>query len=234
MPMWSWFRGLAKRAAPICETKTVGEIEVTSGELAISDLASPLFVSQMTYPNGDARVARIVIPFGMEAGPLKTQAEIGIDSATVILCDAQVLDSEWKEVGVERIGRTSTPGHHRRVAELIRERFGFEYRLEPPFYAVFQAPISPTLEEEITRYLVTFPEYAEYPFMYFRVDTKNSQERIQDAMKDRQWAKVALNKSSQSPVWAMETGFGDGTYPIRVLEHRGTIRRIEIEFIDEP
>jgi len=95
----------------------------------------------------------------------------------------------------------------------------------------FEQPISQQLEARITAYLQTFPEYAEYTFMYFRVETKNSFDRILEAVADRLWDEVILDESSGASLLVVSAGFGDGTYPVEGLCGGGELRAVEVEFI---
>jgi hypothetical protein len=186
------------------------------------------------YPEGGQRIARISIPF--RPGPVnekKVIGSIGVDSGTVIAVDERTYQSEWRDVGPERIGMTHSPDDNRKVAALIERKFRLSWRPLDGFQSVFLEPISEELENEITAYLKTFPEYADYPFLYFRVETHNTFDRIQDAMAKSAWGEIGLNEDNGDSVSliAFSSGFGDGTYDLVGLYDNEQLIAIEITFI---
>jgi hypothetical protein len=242
-----WFGRKRASESPTVREVEIGEVRVDSGRLLFAD---PLYFSEpvtlegltparypvqaqvLRYPEGGQRVARIGIRLRPGAAPERRKlGTIAVDSAVIVAVDELALDEHWKEVGPERVGYTYTPAHHRRVAELIRTRFGLGSKELGPLRSVLVEPISEDLEARITAYLRTLPEYADYPFMYFRVETKNSFERVMEAAKDHPWGEVVLDEISGARLLAISSGFGDGSYPAEGLFGAGELRGIEIEFI---
>jgi hypothetical protein len=244
--VWRWFKKKRAPDPPTFSQTVMGELEVASGAILIGDPMHfydpirvedvppgrfPVWAMIVRYPEGGERIARVGIRFRPGAPdarrPLGT---IGVDSATVIVVDADVHARHWKEVGPERVGQIPLPGEDK-VARLIGERFGLEWRKRDVFTTVFQEPISEELEKQILDYLRTFPEYAEYPFMYFRVETMNTFERIQEAMRNRSWSEVVLDEPSGQSLLAFASGFGDGSYPMEGQYRSGELAAVEAEFI---
>jgi hypothetical protein len=153
-----------------------------------------------------------------------------VDSATVIAVDRRAYEQHWQEVGPSRIGHIGTP-EHRKVARLIEKQFGLKSRKVSAVVSEFEEPISEELEAKITTYLETFPEYADFSFMYFRVKTMSTRERIQEAMRDGLWAEVVLVQPNGPSLLAVSSGFGDGSYPVEGVHSSGKLMAVEVEFI---
>jgi hypothetical protein len=220
-----------------------------SGTLLISDpmcIESPLRIEGIPpgryafqaelirYPEGARRIAKVSVRFVPgEITQRRTIGTIGVDSASVVVLDEQTFKECWKEVGPERIGLTATPGHNREVAALIERKFGLKWRPVNDLRCVFLQPISEELERQITAYLKTFPEYADYTFMYFRIETKNTFERIQEAMVQRTWQHIPLDddRRNRNALLVFESGFGDGSYDVMGLYCGQTLAGAEITFI---
>jgi hypothetical protein len=126
---------------------------------------------------------------------------------------------------------THSPNHHRKVATLIAKKFGLKWRPLNGFQSIFLEPIPEDLEHEITEYLKTFAEYADYPFMYFRVETNNTFDRIQEAMSDASWAEVALTEDADEGLVVFTSGFGDGSYDLVGVYGDEGLLAAEITFI---
>lgn len=246
--MWSWFKRKRVPEAPTYSQTRIGELEVYSGTILLADPMvwdlrvegvpegrHPVWAMLIEYPEGGTRVARIGLAFSPGA-PEETNEQrklgtIGVDSGSVIAVDEQTLKECWKDVGPERIGLTGTPQHHRKVARLIEKEFGLRWREVNFLQSQFLEPISEELEERITAYLQTFPEYAEFTFMYFRVQTKNTFERVMDAMDDRLWNEVVLDEESGRSLLVISSGFGDGCYDAVGLFRGEELVAVEVEFI---
>lgn len=117
------------------------------------------------------------------------------------------------------------------MARLIEQRFGLTSHEVSFLSSRFDEPISEELEEQITAFLKTFPEYAAFPFMYFRVETGNTAERVRDAMRDRLWSEVPLAAGGDQGLLAVTSGFGDGRYKVVGLFGQERFLGIEIAFI---
>lgn len=245
--MRNWFKRNRTPRTPAVEQATIGEVEIRSGTALLADPVYiydpvkiegipsgrvPVVAQIIHYPEGGRHVARIGVRF--RPGDVQSRqalGTIGVDSGTVVLMDAQAYDQFWKDVGPERIGRTSTPKEHRRVARLIEERFGLKSRDVDILHSEFLEPISEDLEARITAYLKTFPEYADFPFMYFRVETRNTLSRIQEAMQEGPWGEVVLDEQSGMNLLAASSGFGDGSYHVEGSYRFGELLGAEVEFI---
>src|SRR4029078_5521025 len=80
-------------------------------------------------------------------------------------------------------------------------------------------------------YLKTFTEHADYAFMYFRVETNNTFDRIQEAMSDASWAEVALTEDGDEGLVVFTSGFGDGSYNLIGVYGNEGLLAAEITFI---
>jgi hypothetical protein len=192
----------------------------------------PVHASLIRYPEGGERVAKVAIRLRPgEGGDRRTLGSIGVDSATVVALDEATFRAYWKEIGPERVGRTGPLKEPRRVAKLVGDRFGLRWRQIDSFFMEFVEPISEELESRITEYLKTVPEYADYPFMYFRVETGSSRDRVSDALRERRWDQLVLDAGTGAQLFAVSSGFGDGKYEVEGLFGDGELRAVEIEFI---
>jgi hypothetical protein len=118
------------------------------------------------------------------------------------------------------------------VAGLIEKRFGLKWRPLNGFQSQFLEPIDEALEREITEYLQTFKEYADYPFMYFRVETNNI-DRVLEAMSESSFREVVLNDDGDETksLIAFSSGFGDGSYDLVGVYSEDQLLAIEMTFI---
>jgi hypothetical protein len=235
-----------KAVSPTTRTITLGELRAHSGVLRIDDpwhmydpvriknVPSSRFAIQaqlIQYPEGGVRIAKVHLGFRPEPpDSRKILGMVGVDSATIVLVDADDKKRHWKDVGPERVGCIPLPGQGK-VARLIEKRFGLRSRKVSPVASEFDEPISEELEARITEYLQTFPKYAEFPFMYFYVKTMNTRDRIAEAMRDRLWTEVVLDEPSGASLLALSSGFGDGSYPVEGHYRSGELVGAGIELI---
>ena len=84
---------------------------------------------------------------------------------------------------------------------------------------------------ESWRFLKTFPEFAEFPFMFFRVETGNTVSKLHKAMLGHRWCEIVLDEPSGANVVGVSSGFGDGTYRVEGLFQSQDLLGIEVEFI---
>jgi hypothetical protein len=245
--MFNWFRRRRKPDTPTVLQKTIGEVDCRSSVLLFADPSYifsgvrveaipprryPIEASIIQYPEGGMRIAKIGLQ--IRNGIADSTIELGsiaVDSALIVIADEETIQNHWQEVGPDRIGRTGPIGEHRQVAKIIGDRFGIAWRTVDGFHSQFDEPISVELEERIIAFLKTIPKYADYPFMYFRMKTSNSLDRVYEVKEERSYATVALDPSGDASVLALTTGFGDGTYPVLGLMKNGLLQSIEIEFI---
>lgn len=245
--MLGWFKRWRQPVQPIVRPTVLGEVACRSSVLLIADPMSfydPIRVegvppgrhsvhaSMIRYPEGGERIAKIAIRFRPGQGKVrKPLGSVGVDSGMAALIDENAYQQHWKEVGPERIGRTIGPKDHCRVAKLIGDKFGLRWREVDFLSAEFAEPISEELEERITAFLQTFSEYATYTFMYFSVKTRNSMDRVYEAMRDRSFAEVVLDDRGDARLLAMTAGFGDGRYAVEGQFDDGELVAVEVEFI---
>jgi hypothetical protein len=245
--MFGWLKRRRTPRQPSVHHQVLGELLCHSCVLLLADPSSiydPVKVegvptgrhrvqaSLIRFPEGGKRVAKIAIRFRPgDADERRILGSIGVNSATVVALDEATFQSHWKEVGAARIGRTGTPKDHRRVAKLIGDQFGLEWRKVDFLHSEFVAPISEEMESRIMAFLQTFPQYATYPFMFFRIETRNSMDRVSEAMRGRRWSEVVLDEDSAAHLMAVSSGFGDGRYEVEGLYNAGKLLAVEVEFI---
>ncbi len=245
--MFGWLKRRRTPRQPSVHHQVLGELRCHSCVLLLADPSSiydpvkvegvptgqhPLHSSIIPFPEGGERVAKIAFRFRPgDADEWRILGSISVNSATVVALDEATFQSHWKEVGPERIGRTGTPKDHRRIAKLIGDKFGLEWRKVDFLHSEFVAPISEEMESQIMAFLQTFPEYSTYPFMFFRIETRNSRDRVFEAMRERKWSEVILDEESGAHLVAVSSGFGDGRYEVEGLYNAGELLAVEIEFI---
>jgi hypothetical protein len=248
--LWGALRDwwISRRVALQVSEVEIGEIGVHLGTILIAD---PMYISipcrvgglpvghfpvvaqVIEYPEGGKRIAQVAIRFraGIVTGR-KTLGKVGVDSAMVIALDEQAYQEHWREVGPERIGMTHSPTDNRNVAALIQKKFGLRWRPIDGFRSMFLDPISEELEQQITEYLETFPNYAGFTVLYFRVETNNTFDRLMEAMSDASWCQLALSDDDESEyLIAFSSGFGDGSYDLVGVYHEDELLAVEITFI---
>jgi hypothetical protein len=245
--MRNWFQRKQSRDPPTLIAATIGEVKISSGSLLIADPSwlhgpvqieeiprgrMPVEVEIIRYPEGAPHIKKIAMRFQPgQAESRRALGDVEVESARVVLLDAATYERYWQEVGPERIGLTSTPKHHLRVAELIRKKFGLKSREISMIHSRFLEPISQEMESRIVAFLKTIPEYAEYAFMYFRVETGNTFQRLQQAMAHAHCCEMVLDEASGANLVAVTSGFGDGSYQVEGLYRSQDLLGIEIEFI---
>ena len=244
--MWNWFRRKRAPDGPVFRRETIGEVHCRSGTILLADPMLifdpvrvegvpagqvPVVAELIRYPEGGVRVAmvRLCVREG-EPDSRRALGEVGVDSAKVVAVDARTQEDCWKEVGPDRIGHTSGPDH-RKIARMIAKRFNLRDREVNFISSEFLEPISEELEAEITAYLQTFPEYAEFTFIYFRIRTNCTTERIADAMTERLWCGLELGSDPGERLLAITSGFGDGRYTVEGLYSGGELLAAEVRFI---
>lgn len=243
--MFGWLKRRRKPEPPTVYQQVIGQLKCQSHVLLLADPAifhpvraegiptgeHSVHARLIRYVEGGERIAKIAIRFRPgEARERLRLGSIAVDSAMVVAVDEQTFHSHWKEVGVERIGRTGI-FDHRKVAKLIGDEFGLKWREIDSARAEFTEPISEELEKRITDFLKTSPKYADYPFMYFQIATCNSADRVFEGIRDRSWCELVLDSDSGASLLAVTSGFGDGEYEVEGLYDGGELLALEVEFI---
>jgi hypothetical protein len=243
----SWFRRKQEPDEPLVRRHQAGTLKVLSGTVLIGEpgitldelqLESvptgehPVFALVIHYPEGGRRVASVELVFSTSAtGAPEQLGEIGVDGGTVALIDNKVREQFWKNEGSARIGVLGTP-QHRKIAKLLRKRFGLKSEPVNPIRSELVQPVSKELEEEIIAYLETNPEYADYSFMYFRIETRNTRDQLLDNLEAQGlWCELVLDRPSGANVLAFQSGFGDGCYPAYGVRSDGRLAKVAVEFI---
>ena len=228
----------------------IGEVAISSGSLLIADSMHfgepvqvegippgrvPVEADIIRYPEGGRHIKKIAI--NVRPGQVESRRVLGqvrVDSARVVLLDAATYQQFWQEVGPERIGLTSTPNEHLRVAKLIQQQFGLKFREVSILHSRCLEPISEEMETRIIAFLKTIPKYSQFTFMYFRVQTGNTVERLNQAMLNRLWCELVLDESSAANLVAVASGLGDGSYFVEGLYGPRELVGFEVEFIGLP
>jgi hypothetical protein len=242
-----WFRHKREPQSPSVLRQVAGTLRVHSGAVLLGDPmylpdglrlenvragCHPVVALVLDYPEGGRRVAAIELEFrpGAASAPDKL-GEVAVDSACVALLDAQTHEQLWKEDGAARIGVLATP-QHRKIATLLKERFSLEFEPVNPIRSELVQAVDQELEKQIIAYLETIPEYAEYPFLHFRVETRNTMEQLQDDLHSQGlWCEHVLDKASGANILAFTSGFGDGCYPAYGIREKGELAKVAVEFI---
>jgi hypothetical protein len=130
----NWFKRKRGPEEPSVSQAIIGTLRVTSGSVLLTD---PTYVYDadtieekaikgvpvgthavhaqfIQYPEGGRRIAKIGLFFGPPPPDTRRRlAEVAVDSATVVVVDAQVCQQHWKQVGPERVGHMILPGWSR-------------------------------------------------------------------------------------------------------------------------
>lgn len=245
--MFSWFRRKRDPDGPFVRTRSIGVLNVFSGTVLLGD---PMYLPDVLrlenvpqgnvsvvakvihYPEGRRRIASVELTFADHDGGKPDQlGKIGVDSGSVAVLDAQTFEQFWKDEGPARIGVLSSP-QHRKVAKLLQRRFGLRSEPVNVVRSELVKPVSKELEEEIIAYLKTIPEYAEFPVIVFRIETRNTYEQLQDNLHTQGLAcEVVLDTPSGAKVLAFESGLGDGCYPAYGFHVGDRLVKVAVPFI---
>lgn len=245
--MWGWFKRKPVTKGPTRHRQVLGEVYCGSGTLLIADPMAlynairienvrhgpvPVLGGLFRYPEGGVRIAVLRLEFavGGEPDAHRELGRFGVDSGNAVVIDERTQAEHWKEVGPDRVGIATSP-KHKEVAKLIGRTFGLRHRPVNEIRSEFCEPISEEREGEITGFLKTVPEYAGFPFMYFRIHTNNTIDRINQALNGKPWCQVAVGPTQRDCAVVMKAGFGDGNYAA-VGHFRGDqLLAVEIRFI---
>ena len=203
-------------------------LEVPNIDVSEAQISAQLW----RYPSEGTCVAALTIKLGDEVGidSRSTIGEVGIDSAKLVVADKVDFEQHWTDVGKDRLGVISTAPDET-VLRMLTRRFKLKTRQVNRIRAEVLGPVSEALEKEIEALLKTIPEYAEFPFMRFYVQTNNSFDRANRL--DGSWKFMPVGNADEPSMFVCETGRGDGSYKVHG-EFEGSVPRVlSIRFIDD-
>ena len=231
--------------APVATTKHLGTLRLRSGTLSLGDpqyvlgfdipniVAEEVAISATLwrYPSGAATVTALKLSLDgpTTSGSRRKIGEVGIDSAKLVVADKADIEEHWTEVGKDRIGVISTAPDDT-VLRMLTKRFKLKTVRVNPIRAEVVGAVSEPLAKEIEDFLKATPKYAEYPFMYFNVQTNNSFDRANYLAKE--WGFLPVGNADFPLMFVCGTGRGDGCYDVE-CEFAGEVSRaVAISFID--
>ncbi|CAN5595527.1 hypothetical protein BH10PLA2_BH10PLA2_20620 [soil metagenome] len=225
--------------------RSLGRLKLRSGTLALGDpqcvlgLEVPNFAgdeveisaSLWRYPSGAETITALSLSFGGPTGGAveRKVGEVGIDSAKLVVADKADIEEHWSETGKDRIGVISTAPDDS-VLRLLTKRFKLKTRRVNPVRAEVVGPVSEQLVAEIECFLKANPKYADYPFMYFHLQTNNSFDRVNYL--DRAWQFMPVGNSHEPLMFVCGTGHGDGCYDVQGKFDGDVVRVLTINFIE--
>jgi hypothetical protein len=231
---------------PTATQSFLGTLKLRSGTLALGDpqylpsLEVPdLAADEVTisakmwnYPSGAATVTALTLGLGDDSAvdSQRKIGEVGIDSAKLVVADKADIEEHWTDVGKDRIGVIST-ARDDTVLRALQNRFKLKTVRVNPVRAEVVGPVAESLQREIEDYLKSIPKYADYPFMYFRVQTNNSFDRVNYLKKA--WDFIPVGNESAPLMFVCGTGRGDGTYDVHCGFSGNTPRVLSIAFIED-
>ena len=233
-----WFN---RKPKPTVRDERIGTVRTDSGTLLLADPTylsadslridglppgvHPVTARLIRYPEGGQRVAAIALGVRPGRGDRRPLGEVGVDSAKVALLDEQAYRDHWHDVGPERVGVSISED----AIRLIGERFGLRWRRRDDCYFAFDEPIPVAREADIRAFLAGQPKYAKFAAIHFMIRTGDTAGRVADALLERWWAEVEL--APGAGVFAVSSGFGDGSYPVEGVYGPDGLRAVEVTFI---
>jgi hypothetical protein len=225
-------------------TKVLGNLKLRSGALTIGDpqyldLVVPdiaadevsFSASLWRYPSGHEKVAALTLGLAEASTDVscRTIGEVPIDSATMLVADKLDLEEHWAEIGKDRIGVITTAPDDT-VLRMLVKRFGLKTIQVTPWRTEVEGSVSKQLEQEIEDFLKADPQYREFPFIYFHVQTNGSFDRALEM--EAPWGFIPIGNRPLPLMFVCGTGHGDGTYDV-IGEFTGDIlRALKITFIE--
>jgi hypothetical protein len=223
----------------------IGEVVVSSGCLLLADPQYfetslviekvpagkwPVTADVIDHPKAPASIARVLFQFGaLDDSPLQEIGHVPVDSAKVAAIDRRDYENYWMATGPDRIGVVPTP-RNQAVVALLKKTFNLDCIQINAIRAEVVQPVSPEMEVRITKLLSSIPEYAQFPFMHFYVQTNNTFDRVN--WMPEPWGAIVLDRESNCSLLAFDTGYGDGTYPVFARFNNGIVTSLEIAFIE--
>jgi len=198
-----------------CDTLVLGDPQYLPS-IEVPDIVgreASISASFWQYPSGHESLTALRINLGnaTSVDSRRRIGELGIDSAKLVVLDKEDFEQHWTKVGRDRIGVISTAPDDR-MLKALEERFGLKTVRVNAVRAEVVGPVSDGLESEITSYVRSFPQYADFPFMWFRVQTNNSFDRVN--YMPESWRFLPVGNDETPIMFACETGRGDGAYPV--------------------
>ncbi len=231
---------------PVATTRSLGRLKLRSGTLALGDpqylpglevpnvLADEVEISATLwqYPSGAETVTALRLRLGkvMGGGARRKVGEVGIDSAKLVVADKADIEEYWTEIGKDRIGVISTAPDDT-VLRLVTNRFKLKTVRVNPVRAEVVGPVSEELAEEIEAFLKGDPRYADYPFLYFHVQTGNSFDRANYMASA--WEFMPVGNGPLPLMFVCGTGRGDGCYDVQGQFDGEIPRMLTITFIED-
>src|SRR5262249_12235172 len=182
-------------------------------------------------PSGAGTLTSLRRSFGERAGDATRRkvGEVGIDSAKLVVADKADIEEHWTETGKDRIGVISTAPNDT-VLRLLTKRFKLKTVRVNPVRAEVVGPVSEELTAEIEAFLKADPKYADYPFMYFHLQTNNSFDRANYMKKD--WQFMPVGNRPEPLMFVCGTGRGDGCYEVQGQFDGDVPRLLTVTFIE--
>jgi len=232
--------------SPATVDRQLGTLKIRSGVLAFGD---PQYVPSLElsnvdadeavisaklwqYPSGGATVIALRINLGdcSRCDPPRKVGELAIDSAALVVADKADIEEYWTDTGKDRIGLISTAPDDKLLRELTR-RFKLRTVRVNSIEAEIVGPVPESLERDIEEYLKSIPEYAQFPFMHFHVQTNNSFDRVNYSKEP--WEFIPVGNDDLPLMFICSTGRGDGCYEV-YCQFSGDVQRVvSIDFFGD-
>ncbi|QDT75238.1 hypothetical protein [Lacipirellula limnantheis] len=242
-----WLTQFYERAT--LRRRTVGKLRVPSGKLLICDISGGCkerdaievpagdywIVVEMGKPTKEnpffQRIVRraIITNRRIDDSELIQVGKVGVDMARIVVADCADFLNYSEAEGPERIGCVST-ARENRVKSLLSERFKLTFYRFNIVTARCREPINDDLKNQILAYLRSFPEYARNTHIHFYVETCSTWDRVNRFNKPFGMLPIDSKKSASLAV--IESGFGDGVYPIYARRGSGGATEVEVHFHD--
>lgn len=231
---------------PTRTERYVGNLQIRSGVLVLGDpqylpsveisnidtKEASISAKLWQYPSGGTTVIGLAINVGNSSNheaPRKI-GEVGIDSAVLVVADKSDFEEHWTQTGKDRIGVISTARNDILLRNLKR-KFRLKTVQVNAIRAEVVGPVSESLEREIAGYLKSIPEYAEYPFMHFYVQSNNSFDRANYL--EKSWEFMPVGNEDVPLMFVCGTGRGDGRYDVWCRYSGDVPQVVSIEFVED-
>jgi hypothetical protein len=230
---------------PIAVTTRLGSLKLPSGTLLLGDpqylpsLEIPniqaaeveVSASLRRYPSSMEQVSALQFAWGDATDKIARRkiGEVAIDSAALVVVDKRDFDRHWTETGPDRIGVISI-ARDDTVLRLLTRRFQLQAIPVNSVRAEVVGPVSEELEAEMKAFLSADRRYADFPFIYFHVQTNNSFDRANRM--PRAWEFMPVGNLPEPLMFVCSTGRGDGCYDVLGQFDGAAGGTLTINFID--